>query len=77
MFRLIAEKEGETVVDYGEFLSLDKCRDKIAEVDGPDPMENPQWPEGCDAVAYSLGDCGTVGYLFECDAWSQFETGEL
>jgi len=68
-FKLEAIHSGEeTVKDYGYFDDMDGCYLKIQEIDGPDAMDDPQWPEGCDAVVTDI-ETGERWFL-EGDAWS-------
>jgi hypothetical protein len=68
-FKLEAIHSGEEIVkDYGLFDTMDDAYLKIAEVDGEDAMDNPQWPEGCDAVVTDT-ETGESWFL-ECDAWT-------
>lgn len=70
MLHLIAEREGETVKDYGEFETLEQCYDKVVLIDGPDAMDNPQWPEGCDVVVHDVEN-ENVFWMLECDCWTE------
>lgn len=68
-FKLEAIHSGEEIIkDYGFFDTMDDAYLKIAEIDGEDAMDNPQWPEGCDAVVTDT-ETGESWFL-ECDAWT-------
>lgn len=59
----------------GEFDSLEECYEKVVELDGPDPMNDPQLPENCEVVVYHK-EHDRHYWLLEMDAWTQRVPGD-
>lgn len=68
-YRITAEKDNKVVKEFGDVEDMDGAYLRIQELDGPDAMENPRWPEDTIPVVTNL-DTGER-WALQMDAWEE------